>query len=167
MGGRRKPELTVVPEGGQPAVEIIWTSSGLPATLHAALLDRFGPHSSSWPIERVGPDHFRVPIHDHNRDATRPEVTFDLPPPPMRQRYRDVYLDARGLPPRYTADVTGRPIEIDVDTLVVLLTACGWTCTPPRTREGQQIPDRLLWEAPDGLGDQGYVAKWARPKREG
>jgi hypothetical protein len=164
MGGRRKPELTVVPEGGKPAVELMWTSSGLPATLHAELDGRFHFSALGWPVERTGPDHFRVPVYDA---GARPVFSFDLPAPPVSQAYREVYADLRGVGPRYTANVTGRPLEIDVRDMVAILTVCGWTCTPPRVREGQRVADRLLWEAPDGLGDQGYVARWARPKREG
>lgn len=152
--GRR---LRVVPDGaGAPAVALAY-GSHLPVTLHAALEDAHGRwDGEAWGIERVGPDHFRV-VLDCTADDTGMEFTpivwLDLPAPPLRQAYREVYLHAPGLP---------EPLEVSPRSLASALIACGFSVAPPQPKQGEPRPRKLLWEAPGGLGDPALIAPWAK-----
>lgn len=151
--------LRAVPDDADaPAVAIAYGGSGLPITLLDAIeaLERAGEFRTpeGW-IERVGPDHFRVVLDGtESADGMRFEasVWLDLPPPGLRQPYRDVYLCVPGR----------EPLDVGPSALARAVLACGYGVTPPVVQQGEKHPRRLLWEAPGGLGCQELVAPWAK-----
>ncbi len=148
--GRRG--LRVVPDGvSTPAVPLAFAPGGLPLTLYAELEHALGRlHGGASSLERIGPDHYRVELQAHDGEVVG---YLDAVPPSPRARQREV---------EYRRKLEHRGSTLDVEPLVSIVVACGYTVIPPQP-VGRSL---LQWEAPGGLGEQVYVAEWAKGEEE-